>query len=143
MKRSTGRCGLSTPAPFSRQTVNSRTVNSERHIEKEVGNGNFLLQQKPKNNGACPQRLYHCLPKVRRQMQPIGYEIGLLKLKLKLRWTRLHHCNSPCNHLVLAYTGLKRESDNKQNKVRTSSNDCSGVVRSESHATANASMLTH
>ncbi len=34
-----------------------------------------LLQWKPKNNGACPQRLYHCLPEVRRQMQPMGSEI--------------------------------------------------------------------
>ncbi len=40
MKRSAGRCGLSTPTPFSRQTVNSQTVNSKQHAEKEVGNGN-------------------------------------------------------------------------------------------------------
>ncbi len=38
MKRSAGRCGLSTPTPFLRWT--SPTVNSERHTEKEVGNGN-------------------------------------------------------------------------------------------------------
>ncbi len=40
MKRSAGRCGLSTPTPFLPKTVNSRTVNSEQHTEKDVGNGN-------------------------------------------------------------------------------------------------------
>ncbi len=38
MKRFAGRCGLSTPTVFSHPTVNSRTVNSERHADKEVGN---------------------------------------------------------------------------------------------------------
>ncbi len=41
VKRSAGRCGLSTPTPFSSRTVSSRTMNSERHAEKEVGNGNW------------------------------------------------------------------------------------------------------
>ncbi len=34
VKRSAGRCCLSTPTPFSRQTVNSQTVSSARHAEK-------------------------------------------------------------------------------------------------------------
>ncbi len=39
MKRSAGRCGLSTLTPFLRRAVNSRTVNSKWHAEKEVRNG--------------------------------------------------------------------------------------------------------
>ncbi len=35
-----------------------------------------LLQRKPKNNGVCAQRLYRCLPEVRRRMQLMGSEIG-------------------------------------------------------------------
>ncbi len=35
----------------------------------------LLLQWKPKNNGVRPQRLYRCLPEVRRRMQLMGSEI--------------------------------------------------------------------
>ncbi len=37
-----------------------------------------LLQQKPKNNAVCPQRLYRCVPEVRQRMEPMGSEIGSL-----------------------------------------------------------------
>ncbi len=40
VQRSAGTCGLSIQIPFLRRTVNNWTVNSERHVEKEVGNGN-------------------------------------------------------------------------------------------------------
>ncbi len=40
----------------------------------------------------------------------------------------LLHCNLPCNCFVSGQTGLKRESDNKQNKARAGANSYSGFV---------------
>ncbi len=48
------------------------------------------------------------------------------------------HPDSP---LPTVQTGLKRESDNKRDKMWTGANSCKKVVSNESHATANVSLL--
>ncbi len=48
------------------------------------------------------------------------------RLKLELRWTGLLHCSFPCNHFVSVQIGLKKESNNKQNKAWAGANGYSG-----------------
>ncbi len=50
------------------------------------------------------------------------------RLKLKQRWSSLPCCNFPCNHFISVQTGLKRESDNKQNITWAGANGRSGVT---------------
>ncbi len=47
------------------------------------------------------------------------------QLELEPRRTSLLHCSFPYNRLVSVQTGLKRESDNKQNEARADTNCCS------------------
>ncbi len=50
------------------------------------------------------------------------------QLKLELRWPSLLRCNFPCDCFVSIQTGLKRKSDNMQNKTLAGGNGCSRVA---------------
>ncbi len=71
----------------------------KRKSETEI----HLLQRKPKNNGACPQKLCCCLQEVRQQMQPMGSKteqfLILMYLIFHVHQLQLHY-NKEANLFV-------------------------------------------